>query len=164
MEKKILNIVLSPIIYRNKILLLQRKKPPFKDLWGMPGGKLDFGENLEEAIAREIREETDLPVKFVAIRGLVNEIFHDVKAKEKVAQSMIFVCEVAPKHTRHTGSEEGDLKWFKLGQLGKHKKEIIPSDYLMIRRFILKENKKIKLHKVKMMQSGNIYKIGKTDL
>ena len=164
MEKKILNIVLSPIIYRGRILLLKRAKEPFTGLWGMPGGKLEFGENLEEAIEREIKEETAIPVKFVSIRGLVNEIFHEVATKTKQAQSIIFVCEVTPSHGSQVASEEGRLKWFKLADLKKFHEQIIPSDYLMLNRFFLKQDVRIRLHKVKMLQAKNYYKIEKTDL
>ncbi len=54
MEKKLLNIALASLIHDNKILLLKRSKSPFKGLWGMPGGKAEFGEHIENTIAREI--------------------------------------------------------------------------------------------------------------
>jgi len=145
-------------------LLLRRAKEPFVGLWGMPGGKLEFGENLEEAIEREIKEETAIPVRFVSIRGLVNEIFYDATSKRKKAQSIIFVCEVTPTHGNQLASEEGKLKWFGLKDLRRFKEQIIPSDYLMIDRFVLGQDEKIRLHKVKMLQAKTGYKIEETDL
>jgi len=51
-----------------KILLIQRKAPPYKDYWALPGGFVDVGdaysdqgESLEEAAYRELNEETSLP-------------------------------------------------------------------------------------------------------
>ncbi len=45
------------------IVLIQRKNPPFG--WALPGGFVDYGESLEEAAAREAKEETSLDVTLV---------------------------------------------------------------------------------------------------
>ncbi|MCX6235024.1 MAG: NUDIX hydrolase [Bacteroidetes bacterium] len=42
------------------ILLIQRDKPPFEGMWALPGGFMDINETLEEAIERELWEETGL--------------------------------------------------------------------------------------------------------
>ena len=45
----------------NEILLLKRaSKDAYGDMWCLPGGKVDFGQRAEEAIVREIQEETSL--------------------------------------------------------------------------------------------------------
>lgn len=46
-----------------RILLVRRGKRPAKDLWSIPGGKLRRGESLEEALQREMLEETGLRVR-----------------------------------------------------------------------------------------------------
>jgi len=59
---------------RNQILLLRRsltsKINPGK--WDLPGGKIDEGENFNEALSREVAEETSLPVNITGVAG-VNE-------------------------------------------------------------------------------------------
>jgi 8-oxo-dGTP diphosphatase len=44
----------------DRILLIQRAKPPAAGKWSVPGGKVELGESLEEAALRELREETNL--------------------------------------------------------------------------------------------------------
>lgn len=43
-----------------EILLVQRKDPPFEDMWALPGGFMNMDETLEEAARRELEEETGI--------------------------------------------------------------------------------------------------------
>jgi 8-oxo-dGTP diphosphatase len=46
-----------------QVVLIQRKNPP--PGWALPGGFVDYGESLEEAAVREVREETSLEIRLV---------------------------------------------------------------------------------------------------
>jgi len=56
-----------------RVLLTKRNVPPFQDLWVMPGGKIDLGEPLLEALKREVHEEVGLEVE---IEGLIDVFEH----------------------------------------------------------------------------------------
>ncbi len=61
-----LGVAAKAIIRKNeKILLLQRSPESGFDpgLWELPGGKIDYGENLVEALKREVKEEVGLDIK-----------------------------------------------------------------------------------------------------
>jgi ADP-ribose pyrophosphatase YjhB (NUDIX family) len=47
----------------NKILLIKRNTIPFKGYWGLPGGRMDPGETIEQTVVREVKEETGLDVE-----------------------------------------------------------------------------------------------------
>src|SRR5687767_9475682 len=51
------------VLRDGKVLLIQRGKEPLKGRWVIPGGTVEVGETLEEAVAREVREETGIEVR-----------------------------------------------------------------------------------------------------
>ena len=52
-----------------EILLIKRGKPPHYGRWMVPGGTLEWGETLEEAVLREVREETGIDIEIEHRQG-----------------------------------------------------------------------------------------------
>jgi ADP-ribose pyrophosphatase YjhB (NUDIX family) len=53
----------------NKILLIKRNTRPFVGYWGLPGGRMDPGETIEQTVVREVEEETGLDTTIVTTIG-----------------------------------------------------------------------------------------------
>lgn len=51
------------VMQAGALLMVERGRPPRAGQWAIPGGKLRWGERLEEAVAREVEEETGLRVE-----------------------------------------------------------------------------------------------------
>jgi 8-oxo-dGTP diphosphatase len=51
------------VVRDGRVLLIQRGQEPLKGRWVIPGGRVELGETLEEAVAREVLEETGLVVR-----------------------------------------------------------------------------------------------------
>lgn len=63
-------LAVSAGIFRDgKILLVRRAREPAKGVYTFPGGRVEFGESLTEALIREIREETGLVIEIVGLAG-----------------------------------------------------------------------------------------------
>ena len=66
---------------QEKILLVKRAKEPKKGFWSLPGGFIEREESLEEGACRELKEETQLEGKVIALLGACsqfNTMFGDI--------------------------------------------------------------------------------------
>jgi ADP-ribose pyrophosphatase YjhB (NUDIX family) len=63
-------IAVSAAIFRDgKVLLTRRARSPAKGFYSLPGGRVEFGESLYQALAREVEEETGLEIEIVGLAG-----------------------------------------------------------------------------------------------
>ena len=51
------------VVRDGRVLLVKRGKPPSQGMWAIPGGRVELGETLQQAVEREIREETSITVR-----------------------------------------------------------------------------------------------------
>ena len=63
-------IAVSAAIFRDgKMLLTRRARSPAKGFYSLPGGRVEFGESLHQALSREVDEETGLDIAIVGLAG-----------------------------------------------------------------------------------------------
>ena len=58
------------IIYKGKLVLVKRRNEPFKGWYALPGGFVEYGERTEDAVVREVREETGLRGRIKSLVGV----------------------------------------------------------------------------------------------
>ena len=71
-------LAVSAAIFRDgRVLIVRRARPPAHGLYTLPGGGVELGETLEQAVVREVREETALSVEPVGLAGYRQAIVRD---------------------------------------------------------------------------------------
>ena len=75
-------IGVGAVIFRgDEVLIIKRGKPPFMGQWSIPGGGLEFGEKVTDAVIREVREETGLEVKLIGLLDVFDAIPEPVQGQ-----------------------------------------------------------------------------------
>ena len=88
--------VSAAIVRDGKILVVRRARAPANGLFTLPGGVVEVGETLVEAVAREVREETGLAIDPVALAGFRETIVRD--GESRVERHFIILCFAARWH------------------------------------------------------------------
>lgn len=98
------------------ILLIKRKSDPFKGSWALPGGFLDMHEAPEEAVKRELEEETGLKLEEVVQIGAFGKPERDPRGR---VISISFLSLLKPESNKEikAASDAADANWFKLHEL-----------------------------------------------
>jgi ADP-ribose pyrophosphatase YjhB (NUDIX family) len=105
------------IVKESRVLLIQRGTPPLLGEWSLPGGVLECGETLREAVAREVREETGLAVEPGEMLGVYERVIRDDEGRVRYHYVLIdFLCRAAGGDLK-AGSDAADVRWFTLDEL-----------------------------------------------
>ena len=82
--------VSAAIMREGRVLVVRRARKPALNLYTLPGGAVEAGETLLEAVKREVREETQLAIEPVALAGHREVIARD--AQGRVKRHFVILC------------------------------------------------------------------------
>ena len=120
-----IDIILVENSNSNKILLIKRKKDPFKDYFSLPGGFVNEGEKVEDAVRREAEEELLVKVEPIDILGVYSDPHRDPRGH---IMSITFIVKIMSGELK-AGDGVEEVKWIGINNLGNIK---IGFDHLKI--------------------------------
>ena len=108
-------VAVDCIIEKSGKILLQKRSFVHRGKWALPGGKVEYGEMVEDTVKREVKEETNLDVSPIDILGSYS---HPDRDPRMHVVSIVFVCDYV-KGELKKNYESINLKWFNPKELKK---------------------------------------------
>lgn len=103
--------VSAAIIRSGRLLLVLRARPPSAGLFSLPGGAVESGETLTDALKREIREELNLDIEPVALAGYREAIVRDADGRaERHFVILAFAARLVGGEPRRN-EEISEIRW-----------------------------------------------------
>jgi 8-oxo-dGTP diphosphatase len=103
------------------VLLVERAGEPMKGWWSIPGGLLETGEKLEDAIQREVREETGLLVKVVSRFDIFERIMRDAEGRAEYHYVLVdYICKAVGGKLQ-PGDDVSRVEWVACTRLDDYK-------------------------------------------
>jgi 8-oxo-dGTP diphosphatase len=101
------------IIKDKKILLIKRKNNPYKDKWALPGGFVEYKERVEDAVVREVFEETGLKTKVRDLIGIYSDPNRDPRGH---TITIVYLLDILSGELK-SGDDAYDANFFDLKDL-----------------------------------------------
>ena len=127
------------LIRRDRILMAQRGKEPLKGWWSLPGGALEIGESLENAVRREALEETGLEIRPLRVFEIFERIIRDGSGAPEYHYVLIdYLCRATGGMLR-PGDDVCAVEWVRRRDL--RKRQITEGTLAVIQRAFRKQGR-----------------------
>lgn len=103
------------------VCLVQRAAEPFRGYWGLPGGAVELGETVADALRREVQEETGLTVELERFLGFRDAIERDADGRVKFHFVIFYYLARPTGGTLQAADDAAAAAWVPLADLHRHR-------------------------------------------
>ncbi len=102
------------------VLLIRRGKPPLAGQWTLPGGAVELGETLKEAIEREIQEECNIHIAVGSVVDAVDILQQDEKGRVRFHYVVVDLAATYVSGDLQAASDVQEARWVAPDKLGEY--------------------------------------------
>ncbi len=108
------------IVSGDRVVLIRRGHAPLKGEWSLPGGVVELGETLEEALAREVLEEAGIEIEVGPVVEVLDRVQRATDGRVEYHFVIVdYLCRARSEAIVH-GSDADDVRWVPLADLSAH--------------------------------------------
>ena len=109
----------------DRVLLVRRGAAPSLGKWSIPGGLVDLGERLEDAVVREVHEECGIAIKPLGLCGVIDRVtFGETTgaagARVRYHYVIIDYAAAVVGGEMRAGSDAAEARWVRLAELHRY--------------------------------------------
>ncbi len=105
------------VLDKGRLLLCKRDREPARGRWTLPGGRVEPGESLREALVREVREEAGIDVDGDALIGVAESVVRDDDGGIAFHYIILDFTATARSHDIKAGDDAADARWVPIDEL-----------------------------------------------
>jgi 8-oxo-dGTP diphosphatase len=137
-----------------ELLLIKRKKEPFKGHWALPGGFVGIDEELAAAAERELAEETGLGNVALEQMHTFGRCGRDPRGRQITIAFMGVALK--PRRKLKAGDDAAEAKWFDIEKLPGN----MAFDHDEVVRFAIRKLKRQRIYRISLQGAGKTKKLG----
>jgi len=112
--------VAAIIVENGKMLLIKRGSEPAAGKWSVPGGVVELGETIEEALIREVMEECGLKIEILKLIDVVDNIIKDADGRIKFHYVILEFLARPLEGEIKASSDALEVKWVPIEKIGEY--------------------------------------------
>ena len=114
------------VLEGDQVLLVRRGEAPSRGRWSIPGGLIHLGERIEDAVAREIKEECGLEIQIIGLCGVIDRVVPGESSQAGAAPPVryhyiiIDYVAVPTGGALQAGSDAAEARWVPVADLSRY--------------------------------------------
>jgi ADP-ribose pyrophosphatase YjhB (NUDIX family) len=108
------------VLEHGEILLVRRSHAPALGQWSLPGGRVQWGEALREACAREVHEETGIDIEVEGLAGIAERIIPDDEGAVEFHYVILDFWAKPRSHDVVAGDDASEARWVPVAELTEY--------------------------------------------